>query len=137
MEIETVQTNLHIAKNNKSSDGKFPDCDLPSLIATIKQSNEWAKGELKALILSKDSNKQIILTAMHEGTEIESYQSNDAISLRIIEGKLRFHMLKDSVTLGKDQVMTIREHIKYRLTTREETIFLLTISKGSTEAANN
>ena len=137
MEIETVQTNLHIAKNNKSSDGKFPDCDLPSLIATIKQSNEWAKGELNALILLKDPNNQIILTAMHEGTEIESYQSNDSISLRIIEGKLRFHMRKDSVTLGKDQVMTIREHIKYRLTTREETIFLLTISNSLIEAANN
>ena len=39
-------------------------------------------------------------------------------------------MPKDSVTLRKDQLMTLNEHIKYRLTTREETIFLLTISNS-------
>ena len=85
----------------------------------------------------KGPDEQIILAAMHEGTEIESFQSNASVSFQIIEGKLRFHILKDSVTIQKDQLMTLNEHIKYRLTTREETIFLLTISNGSTRAASN
>ena len=96
----------------------------------MKGSYSWAKRELNAIVLLKDPDKQIILTSIHEGTEIESFQSDDSVSFKIIEGNLMFHMLKESITLKKDQLMTLKEHIKYRLTTREETIFLLIISKS-------
>ena len=99
----------------------------------MRQNNKWANGELNSLILLKSPRKHIILTVIHDGTEIESFQSDDSISFQVIEGKLRFHSRKDSVTLVKDQVMTLKEHIKYRLTTREETIFLLTISNDVTK----
>lgn len=34
-----------------------------------------------AMVLLKSPEKQIVLTALHGGTEIQSYQSNDSISL--------------------------------------------------------
>jgi quercetin dioxygenase-like cupin family protein len=137
MEIETIKTNIPTTKNQRSSDCKLLAFDLPSLIATMKQSYTWANGELNALILLKSPNKQIILTAMHEGTEIKSFQSNDSITFQIIEGRLKFHIRKDIVTLNEGQLMTLDENIKYRLSTQEETVFLLTISDGITRSANN
>jgi hypothetical protein len=137
MEIETLRTNLLQTKDVRSDNCKFLAFDLPSLISSMRQNFTWANGELDALILLKSPQKQIILTAIHDGTEIESFQSDDSISFQVIEGKLRFHSRKDSVTLVKDQVMTLKEHIKYRLTTREETIFLLTITNGITKTAKN
>ena len=103
----------------------------------MKQSYTWANGELNALILLKSPDKQIILTALHEGTEIKSFQSNDSVTFQIIEGKLRFHIRKDTVTLNEGQLMTLDEKIKFRLTTQEETVFLLTISNGITRDSNN
>jgi quercetin dioxygenase-like cupin family protein len=137
MEIETLKTKLPHTKNYRSSDCSLLGFNLPSLIATMKQSYTWSNGELNALILLKSPDKQIILTAMHEGTEIKSFQSNDSITFQIIEGKLRFHIRKDTVTLNEGQLMTLDENIKYRLTTEEETVFLLTISNGITRATNN
>jgi hypothetical protein len=128
MEIEILQTSLQHQQYQQLSDCKLSDFDLPSLIATIKQSNSWANGELNALILRKGPDEQVILTAMHKGTEIESFQSNDSVSFQILEGNLNFHIKKDSITIQKDHFMTLKEHIKYRLTAMEETIFLLTIS---------
>jgi quercetin dioxygenase-like cupin family protein len=137
MQIETFQTSLQLNRYQISSDCNLSDFDLPSLIATMKESYSWANGELNSLILLKSPDEQILLTAMHEGTEIESFQSNDSVTFQIIEGKLKFHILKDSITIKKDQLMTLKEHIKYRLTSLEETIFLLTISNGITGAAGN
>ena len=128
---------VNLTQDLSSSDCKLSDFDLPTLVAEMKGSYSWANRELNAIILLKDPDKQIILTAIHEGTEIESFQSDDSVSFQIIEGNLRFHMLKDSITLKKDQLMTLKEHIKYRLTTREETIFLLTISKSITRMVKN
>jgi quercetin dioxygenase-like cupin family protein len=137
MEIETLKAVHPITKDFRSSNCTLLAFDLPSLIATMKQSFTWANGELNALILLKSPEKQIILTAMHAGTEIKSFQSNDSITFEIIEGRLRFHIRKDSITLNKGQLMTLDENIKYRLTTQEETVFLLTISNGTTRVANN
>ena len=137
MQIEILQTGFQLTPHQNSSESKLSDFDLPSLIATMKRSNSWENGELNALILLKNPDEQIILTAMHEGTEVESFQSNDSVSFQIIEGNLRFHLLKDSITLKKDQLMILKEHIKYRMISEDETIFLLTISNDIAPSANN
>jgi quercetin dioxygenase-like cupin family protein len=101
---------------------------LPALIENIKHSHIWTKGELNAMILLKRPDKQIMLTAMHEGTEISSFQSNHSVTFQIIEGKLKFHTQKESVILDRGHLLTMHEKIKYRLTSNEETVFLLTIA---------
>jgi quercetin dioxygenase-like cupin family protein len=137
MEIETLNINHLYTKNNRSSGSKLLAFDLPSLIDNMKQSYTWANGELNAMILLKSPEKQIILTAMHEGTEILSFQANDSVTFQIIEGKLRFHHRKDIVTLNKGQLMTLNDNIKYRLTSDEETVFLLTISGTNPKHISN
>ena len=137
MEIETLNINRTRIMNYKSSDSRLSGFDLPSLIETMKQSYTWENGELNALVLLNSPEKKIILTAMQKGTEILSFQSNDSITVQIIEGKLKFHVRKDSVTLDEGQLMTLDEHLKYRLTTEEETVFLLTISNTSSNPGSN
>lgn len=137
MEIETLKTDLSHRMNYISSDCTLLAFDLPSLISTMKQSFTWANGELNALVLLKSPEKQIILTAMHEGTEIKSFQSNDSVTFQIIEGKLKFHIRKDSITLHKGQMMKLDEKIKYRLSSQEETVFLLTISDIREKVTHN
>ena len=137
MEIETLKPDLDKINNTRSSDSRLSGFDLPSLIETMKQSYTWANGELNALILLKSPHKQVILTAMHGGTEIKSFQSNDSITFQIIEGKLKFHIRKDTVTLNEGQLMTLNEKIKYSLTTQEETVFLLTISDSIARTSHN
>ncbi len=36
---------------------------------------------------------------MPDGIEIESFQSNESVTFKIIEGKLKFHILKDSISI--------------------------------------
>ena len=128
MEIATLNIKTPHSKNYNSSNCKLLGFDLPSLIAKMKQSYTWANGELNALILLKSRDKKIILTAMHGRTEIMSFQSNESVTFQIIEGTLEFHIRKDTITINKGQIMTLDEKIKYRLSTKEETVFLITIS---------
>jgi len=109
--------------------------DLPTLIEKMKHSQSWAKGEVNAMILLKKPDKQIILTALHEGTEIQSFQSNDSITFQIIEGKVKLHTQKESVILDQGQLLTIHENTNYSLTTKEETVLLLTIANGTLQPA--
>jgi quercetin dioxygenase-like cupin family protein len=111
--------------------------DLPALVEKLKQKRSWAKGKLHAMILMKTPGKQIVLTTLHEGTEIKSFQSNDSITFQVIEGKLQFHSRKESVTLDKGELLTLHENIKYNLTTNEKTILLLTIASSGLQMSVN
>ena len=111
--------------------------DLPGLIDNMKHSHSWAKGELISMILHNKPDKQVLLTALHERTEVDSFQSKDSISLQIIEGKLVFHYLRESVILNKGQILTLHENVEYGMTALEETVFLLTISNGTLKMAEN
>jgi hypothetical protein len=103
--------------------------DLPTLIENMKQSPAWVKGELNAKILVDSPSRQILLTALHGGTEIEFFQACDSITIQVIEGRLNFHSKDESVILEKSQLLALHENIKYSLTCAEETVFLLTIIK--------
>ena len=111
--------------------------DFPTLIGKMKQKHSWIKGDLDTMILLKTPTKQIVLTALHEGTEVKSFQSNESITFQIIEGKLKFHTRKGSLNLDKDQLLTVCENIKYSLTTNEETVLLLTITSSAVQLSEN
>jgi quercetin dioxygenase-like cupin family protein len=135
METETLRTNPPTANNSTRKDNV--SYDLPTLISSMKEDYNWANKELNAVILSKDRKKQIILTSIHDGTEIESFQSKDSITFHILEGKLKFHTRDDTIILNEGQLMTLTKKIKYRLTTEEDTVFLLTISDSPKKSLNN
>jgi len=109
--------------------------DIKTLIRNIKHSHAWAKGDQNAMFLVKHSGKQVVLAAFHAGTDIFSYQTNDSISFQIVEGSLKFNSRKASATLAMGQMLTLNGRVKYRLTTSEETVLLLSIEKNTLRRA--
>lgn len=101
--------------------------DIPALIGNLKQAQSWEKGELNFIILLKSPSIKVLLTVMHEGTEVISFQANDSATFQVLEGTLVLHIRDDSIVLGKGEVMTLDEKIKYSFDSVEETAFLLTL----------
>lgn len=127
MEIETLNSVLPVNENNTAGTFLSSAFDLTALIKMMKHSDNWSKGELNTLILLKSPSEKIILTAIHKGTEIKSFQADDSITIQILEGELRYRTHNDSVILSNGQLMTINDKIKYMLTASEDTVFLLTL----------
>jgi len=127
MYAETLKASIPILNVGCSRASPHSSYDLPALIGNLKHSKSWAKGELKNIILLNSPDKQVLLTALHEKTEIDSFQASASVSFQILEGELMFSTKKESLILKKGQLLTLREKIKYSLTTNAETVFLLTI----------
>ena len=130
MNTETLKSKPLIIRNDdRPFNGSLRTFDLPTLIEKMKRENTWDKGGLNAKILMNKPYKQIVLTVLHKGTEINSFQSNDSITIQVIEGELKFHTQNESITLEKGQMLTLQENIDYSLTTKAETVLLFTIIK--------
>jgi len=82
LEKESFKANSLVHKDNTSHHPSMLIFDLPTLVEKMKHKQNWAKGELNSMILLKTPDKQIVLTALHDGTEIQSFQSNDSITFQ-------------------------------------------------------
>jgi len=131
METETMHTGLTLSKVGTLSPFVFQNIDLPSLIRNLKNSPAWEMGEISPMVLSRNPGSNVVIAAMHEGTEIVSFQSNDSVSFQIIEGRVRFNTMNNSLTLEKGYFLKLSEKTKYKLTTSKETVLLLSIEKNN------
>lgn len=101
--------------------------DIPAIIKDLKSEQSWMEGELSSVILLNGPSYKVLLTLLHEGTEVISYQANDSITFQVIEGSLILHIREELVALNKGEMLTIDEKIKYSFDAVEETAFLLTL----------
>lgn len=124
-------------KNDRSLHPSLFLFDFPVLIGKLKHKHSWENGDLNTIILAKTPVKQIVLAALHEGTKILSFQSNESATFQIIEGRMSFHTRKGTVNLEKGQILNLSENIDYWLTTNEETVLLLTITSGAVQFSDN
>ncbi len=109
---------------------------LQKLIADFKISHSGTKDDIDSTILLKTPGKQMVLTALHKGTEVYSFQSKDSITFEVIEGKLLFRTDSKITQLDKGQSLSLFDKIEYSLIALEETMFLLTISSETITAQN-
>jgi quercetin dioxygenase-like cupin family protein len=136
MDTETTISKSSLKDELLSEASVYPRRDLPGLIRRMKLSNAWGRGDLHSMILVRNTDRNVMLVALHEGTEIVSFQSNDSITFQIIEGKMEFNTVKTSAAIGIGQALTLNDKVKYRLTASEETVLLMSIAKYSDRNAS-
>lgn len=131
METDTVTNTKSFAGNNSSYITSAQTYDLNALILNMKDNPDWERGDLNAMILLNSTNKKVVLTVMHDQTEVRSFQSGDSVTLQIIEGRMKFCTDLETVILAKGQLLSLHDRTGFSMTTLEECAFLLTILSGS------
>jgi quercetin dioxygenase-like cupin family protein len=104
--------------------------NIPKIIEDLKNDQTWLEGELNSVILLNSPTVKVLLTIIHEETEVISFQANDSITFQVIEGSLVLHIREESVVLNEGELLTLEEKIKYSFDTIEETAFLMTLVSG-------
>ncbi len=98
---------------------------IDDAISHIKQGRNWQSGDLGFNILQQNSENNVLIIAMHDNSEFESFQANNSILIKVIHGKVRFH-LKDKTTLIESgQSIALNEKVHYLIEAIEESIFML------------
>jgi len=102
--------------------------DLSSLIKSLETDLPFEEGDLITQVLHKSPELNILLVKMHEGTEFISFQKNQSVTFRILQGRLRLHIRKGSLTLYAGESLILSEKTKYRIASMEPTALLLTLA---------
>lgn len=127
--VKTARENLRAKPFFHHEEG-MSSIDIPAIIADLKNDKTWTDGELNSVVLMNSPSVKVLLTILHEGTEVISYQANDSITFQVLEGSLILHIREESVVLNSGEILTLEEKIRYSFDSVEETAFLMTLVSG-------
>ena len=86
--VKVGKDNLREKSSYRYEEGITSSFNIPAIIEDLKNDKTWLEGELNSVILLNSPTVKVLLTILHEGTEVISYQANDSITFQIVEGSL-------------------------------------------------
>lgn len=119
-------SNLHRA--DRLLDAPLLTFDLPRIISKLKQEDIWKTGERDSVTLMKSQFMRIVLIALHEEMEINFQQSDNVISVQLIEGEVNLITEHQSALLTSGSLITLHEEMEHTLIAMKESFFLLTVA---------
>lgn len=79
------------------------------------------------MILMKNPTRKIVLALMQPGTEVSSFQANDSITFRVLEGKINLRTGKGSLVITRGEIVILHDKVKYVIDTVDESALLITL----------
>jgi mannose-6-phosphate isomerase-like protein (cupin superfamily) len=128
--IKASKENLRTKPFYHYENGQTSTFDVPAIIEDLKKQQNWLNGEISSVILLSSPTIKVLLTLMHEGTEVISYQADDSVTFQVIDGSMILHIGDESILIREGEMLTLDEKLKYSFDAVEETAFLLTLVSG-------
>ena len=116
-------------KGERPIDSPLLLIDLPSLIEQLKSEDAWTKNDRNAITVFKTTGMNIVLVALHIYAEMPTHTTDGILSVKVLEGKIKFNTPDESLEIKKGQLLTLHAGIPHSLLALEETSFLLTIAQ--------
>lgn len=126
-----MRTKSLFQDEDRRQDGSFLFFDLPAMMEKIKQEDSWKHGQRNAITLLKSNTMRLVLIALRAGEEIDFCQSDNLISLQLLDGRSEFRAANKTIAVKEGNLLTLYENVEHSLIAISETIFLLTIGNSN------
>jgi len=133
MEIETLEYNT-LQYDNQKLDASLININLSDIIKNLKVGLSFSKKNIITVALLNEPGKKIIITAVHENSDIQFNKSANSLKIQVLEGVLVFRTQNESVTLCPGMMLSVREEISFWIRSVEKSLFMVTLENKSGEA---
>lgn len=102
--------------------------DLGAELERLRAEGGWQQGTRNAKTLVKEPDLRIVVIVMRQGGRMEEHQAPGRISIQTLAGRLRLHVLGETIDLTVGQVLVLDPDVAHDVEALEESAFLLTIA---------
>ena len=86
----------------------------------------WAESDHNSITVFKSESMTIVLIGMHANAELKTHIAKGHISLQVLDGEIKFTAEHQTVSIGKGQMISLKENIPYSVLAIKECFILLT-----------
>lgn len=110
--------------------------DLAAEIEHLRREDSWQRGTGRSsTTLVKQPDFRIVLIAMKSATEMKEHRADGRISIHTIIGHLRLKLPSQTVEVRAGHLLALDPCIVHDVEALEDSVFLLTISWPTDQAA--
>jgi quercetin dioxygenase-like cupin family protein len=101
--------------------------DVSNEAATLLDEPEWTSGDRNSRTIATSDRLRITLTALRQGAELGSQESNDTLAVQVLRGRLELEIDDMDVELSEGRLATVEEPRNWRLRATTDALVLLTV----------
>lgn len=101
---------------------------VDEVISHLQNDDSFRNGKLNYTILHKSANKNILLIAMHQNNEFESFQASNAVTIQVLRGELLLKSKSSYEVIKQGRILFLLDKSYYLLEALEDSAFLLMTS---------
>lgn len=103
------------------------EINLNKFITELKQETTWADSDRNSITVFKSDNITIVLIGLHANAELKTHTAKGHITVQILDGEIEFTTAQQTVSMGKDQMISLQANIPHSVLAIKESFFLLTM----------
>ena len=104
------------------------ELNLTHELEALRQSESYRASDHSAVTLVKRDELSIVLVALKPGGHMEEHRADAPITVRVLEGHVRFAAGGETFELFPHQLLAVAAGKPHRVTAAEESAFMLTIA---------
>jgi quercetin dioxygenase-like cupin family protein len=102
--------------------------NIGKALVDLKTEEAFTREGRNAIILHKEDGLKVVLMAMREGNCIQSHKAQTPITVHLLEGSVQFNTEKESLRLGRGDLLTLRAGVAHDVKALEDSAFILTLA---------
>jgi|WetSurMetagenome_2_1015567.scaffolds.fasta_scaffold08440_10 quercetin dioxygenase-like cupin family protein len=101
---------------------------LPQEMSRLKGEPDWMAGK-RTITLTKQGGLRVVLIALHAGATMGDHLAAGALTVQVIEGRVRFATGDETRTLVPGDLVALEPGLPHDVQALDESLFLLTLAQ--------
>ena len=114
-------------------DASIAKFNITELSKQLKHEEVWHSKKRNSVTVFKSDDLHILLIAMHAVTRMLGHKVEVPLTIQVLEGRIKVITEKETLALGKSNLLVLESGISHDIEAIKESVFLLTwaIGKGA------
>ena len=126
METKYNEATLNRPLGDRIIDASFVFIDIKKFGYQLIEEEAWRKNDRNSITVYKTEGLTMVLTCLRNGATLIDKLVDGIITIQVLEGAIEFTVETGTVTLQKQQIITVHAGIKYTVKAVENTLLLMT-----------
>ena len=126
MEIKYNEATLNRPEGDRIIDAPFVFIDLKKYGSQLLQEEAWIKNDRNGITVYKTDGYTMVLSCLKEGALLEDNIVDGLITMQVMQGAIDFTIETGTVSVKKQQMITVHGGIMHTIKAVEDTMLLIT-----------
>ncbi len=125
MQTKYTDSTVNRPDGERIIDAPYVFVDMKKFKKQLKKEDAWKKNDRNSITICKTEEMTFVLTSLHKNAAIEDNSVNGLLTIQVLNGVLDFIVGNKTMTLQKNQMITLHPEIVHSLYAKEKTTILL------------